>query len=436
MLVIQNEALLGYLRSSYRREDVQRLLLFLNQQETFRFRRLDNGLYPASASAADNDASGYRHAWVRDNVHIAHAHFVWGDRAAAAGTAQALMRFFQGQRPRMQRIIQRPSLASDPMKRPHVRFDARHIQELSEKWPHAQNDALGYFLWFYSKMALEGLVEVREEALATLVDLLFYLQAIQYWRDRDSGHWEEARKISASSIGTVLAGLRAFAALCDHCGLYTSQTLAMHKLDGAWMAAMISTGERELLRILPWESLGPTSAGRRRYDAALLFLIYPLAVVSGETADQILTDVTTVLAGRHGMRRYLLDSYWFADYRARFSPKDRSGDFSQDLKARDSHVRPGEEAQWCLFDPIVASIFGSYCASRPGSPEVLLLQSHYLNRSLGQLTEEKAGTRAWQCPEAYFIENGSYVPNDNVPLQWTQANLRMALHWMEVTATP
>ncbi|MBI5063020.1 MAG: phosphorylase kinase [Desulfatitalea sp.] len=436
MLVIRNEALLEHIRPSYRREDVRRLFDFLNRKGTFEFQCLPNGLFPASAVAAENDASGYQNAWVRDNVHIAHAHFVWGERAAATQTAQALMRFFQGQRPRMQRIVQRPSLAADPMQRPHVRFDARRIEELAERWPHAQNDALGYFLWFFSKMAAEGLVELREEALTTLADLVFYLHAIQYWRDRDSGHWEEARKISASSIGTVLAGLRAFAGLCAGRGLYTASSLAARRLDDAWMSAMIATGERELHRILPWESLGPAPAERRRYDAALLFLIYPLEIVSGPVADRILTEVTTMLGGPMGIRRYLLDSYWFADYRARFSANERSADFSQAPKERDSHIRPGEEAQWCLFDPIIACIYGARWAKQPAPPEELRLQSHYLNRALGQLTEEKGGIRPWQCPEAYFLEDGAYVPNDNTPLQWTQANLKMALHWIETTAAP
>ena len=35
-----------------------------------------------------------------------------------------------------------------------------------------------------------------------------YFQAIRYWQDEDSGHWEERRKIEASSIGAVVAGLR------------------------------------------------------------------------------------------------------------------------------------------------------------------------------------------------------------------------------------
>lgn len=50
--------------------------------------------------------------------------------------------------------------------------------------------------------------------------------------------------------------------------------------------------------------------------------------------------------------------------------------------------------------------------------------------------DEKGGGRSCQCPEAYFLENGFYVPNDHTPLQWTQANLRMALHWMGRTAPP
>ena len=46
----------------------------------FRFSCLESGLFPASSSANNDDASGYQNAWVRDNVHIAHAHFFWGDR--------------------------------------------------------------------------------------------------------------------------------------------------------------------------------------------------------------------------------------------------------------------------------------------------------------------------------------------------------------------
>ena len=37
--------------------------------------------------------------------------------------------------------------------------------------------------------------------------LVRYLGAIQFWKDRDSGAWEESRKINSSSVGAVTAGL-------------------------------------------------------------------------------------------------------------------------------------------------------------------------------------------------------------------------------------
>ncbi|MBN1931382.1 MAG: hypothetical protein JW786_07205 [Desulfobacterales bacterium] len=74
--------------------------------------------------------------------------------------------------------------------------------------------------------------------------------------------------------------------------------------------------------------------------------------------------------------------------------------------------------------------FHSDCGS-----EWRVLQSHYLNRALGQLTASEDAMRPLLCPEAYFLEKGHYVPNEHIPLQWTQANLRMALHWLRITAS-
>jgi phosphorylase kinase alpha/beta subunit len=54
-----------------------------------------------------------------------------------------------------------------------------------------------------------------------------------------------------------------------------------------------------------------------------------------------------------------------------------------------------------------------------------------LNRSLGQLTGEDSAFGGFKCPEAYYLENGRYVPNDNTPLLWPQANLWGALKMLE-----
>ena len=75
----------------------------------------------------------------------------------------------------------------------------------------------------------------------------------------------------------------------------------------------------------------------------------------------------------------------------------------------------------------MSAIFGNQFL-RSGSASDLEKQIAYFNRSLGQITE------TLQCPEAYFLERGKYVPNDNAPLLWTQANLWLALKVMKITA--
>jgi phosphorylase kinase alpha/beta subunit len=107
------------------------------------------------------------------------------------------------------------------------------------------------------------------------------------------------------------------------------------------------------------------------------------------------------------------------------------------MEARDAHIKPGEEAQWCIFDPIISCIHGlnlSNAPEDPGAGNERRLQAHYLNRAIGQLTGDTENATAIQCPEAYFLEDGIYIPNEHTPLQWTQANLKMALHWLKITA--
>ena len=92
----------------------------------------------------------------------------------------------------------------------------------------------------------------------------------------------------------------------------------------------------------------------------LLFLIFPMGVITvdGKMADQILYDVTHHLEGDHGIRRYLGDSYWAPDYKKKLKPEERTIDYSDHMAQRDRLVMPGQEAQWCIFDPIISIICG------------------------------------------------------------------------------
>ena len=111
-------------------------------------------------------------------------------------------------------------------------------------------------------------------------------------------------------------------------------------------------------------------------------------------------------------------------------PELRTIDVSDDMSDRDSLLQAGQEAQWCIFDPIISVIYGrKYQQTK--EQEYLQLQTQYFNRALAQLTPEDSPFGGFKCPELYYLENGSYVPNDTTPLLWTQANLWIAFKFME-----
>jgi hypothetical protein len=214
-------------------------------------------------------------------------------------TSFALVVFFNRYRHRFDGIISGEVDAQDAGRRPHIRFEGETLSEIaSERWAHAQNDALGYFLWLSCRLAASGGLEPDAETVAVLSRLVRDFEAIRFWQDEDSGHWEEMRKLSASSVGAVVEGLRAFLAL---------------------------TGDDAHAR---WRrQLGPD-----------------LQAVAQDLLD-----------------------------RGRRAPGDRDK------------------------------------------------QVFHFNRSLAQIT------RGWCCAELYYLRNGEYIPNPHVPLQWTQANLVLAL---------
>ena len=241
---------------------------------------------------------------------------------------------------------------------------------------------------------------------------------------------EEARKIEASSIGPVVAGLTELRAFLAEASLSESDRAI---IDEPLLNELIDRGWEALREILPAECIQPDPKLARRYDAALLFLISPLGLLDDEMAMEIVNQTVEHLAGPIGIRRYLGDSYWCANYRDLLSPEVRTSDFSDDMSARDSLLKPGEEAQWCIFDPIISVIYGErYLKTRSVSD--LEQQVHHLRRSLGQLTGENPRFPRYRCPESYFLEHGNWVPNDITPLLWTQANLLLALHQMKKTA--
>ena len=346
---------------------------------------------------------------------------------------RAITDFYRKYQHRFTDIIEGRADASEPMQRPHVRFRG-DLTELPEKWSHAQNDALGYWLWLTSKLAIAGDLVLEREDVAVLVLLLKYWETIEYWQDEDSGHWEETRKVSMSSIGVAVGGLEQFKRW-----LISDAAKALLGGDNSALklAHELSLRGREVLMYgLPNECVQDDPAQKREYDAALLFLHYPIDVLpvtpGGDAEIMILDHVRGNLQGEFGIRRYLGDSYWCADYKTLLKADERTADFSDNIGARDSLLKPGLEAQWCLFDPILSVIYGRRY-QRTGHDDDRFMQRIRLQRSLSQLTTAESRFGAYRCPESYYCEAGKWVPNDITPLLWTQANLRLALHFIRQT---
>ena len=380
----------------------------LQLAETLAVHPNEHGIYAASASQGEDAASGYQNAWLRDNAMVAYSRWASGDAESAQGTARGLTAFLKTQAEKMERIIAKPKRKEEVNERPHIRFNAKTLSENEESWAHAQNDALGEAVWLRFLLANEAgmALEADERELYALFPA--YFEAIQYWKDADSGAWEESRKVNSSSIGAVMAGLREM-------DRFVREGNELGEVKKSGLAELLKRGRRVLEVQLPFEA-----PPERRTDAALLFLIYPLGVVSEPRMRRFITSLVRArLMGEVGIRRYLGDSYFCQDYDVWFPPEERSGEFSEKVDVRDEFLQPGCEAQWCLFDPLLSVIYGAEY-QESGRAESLELQLEHVNRAIAQLDEGR-------CPELYFLKRGKWVTNEHTPLAWTQANLSMAV---------
>lgn len=394
----------------------------LEQSGTFEFPALSSGLYSAAlVHSVDEDPSGYRSAWVRDNVHIAYALYRMGKTQAAVDCARGLIRFFETQISRFEAAVLRGGAPADPMQRPHIRFDGERLAERPEWWAHAQNDAIGYFLWLVAHL-VDARWLTAEQATVTVVSrTVRYLAAIRYWSDPDSGHWEEAPKVCASSVGTVLAGVRALRGMKDPA---FAHAMLEQGVAPTLLEELVAAGERTLAKILPDESIDPEHP--RSEDAALLFLFEPLGVLQADdpVGQVVLQRIESRLVGPFGVRRYVGDSYWSPNFRSWING-ETPGTAEDHLTERDRRAVVGQEAQWALFDPTLCAIY-----ARSSAPSAQQRRDWHFRRSLAQLTGPDDRPAPRRCVEAYFLEDEQWVPNDHVPLLWTQANLLLALQAM------
>ncbi|CAH0344083.1 glycoside hydrolase family 15 protein [Bacillus sp. CECT 9360] len=239
--------------------------------------RLPNGAYTASVS------QDYNYVWIRDVVYTVLS-FLHSPCERYEKAYHSLFDLFRNYEWKIDiHTKKKPQHLYEFI---HSRY-AKDLTELHVEWGHAQNDAIGAFLWGVGEGVRHGKKVIRDEKDLQIVQkLVQYLDCLQYWQAKDNGMWEENMEVHASSIGACVAGLHAVKMLVD------VDDDSIHK------------GEETLRFMLPRES------ETKETDLALLSLIFPYRIVDRNTALLILNNISSRLERKHGCIRYENDVYY------------------------------------------------------------------------------------------------------------------------------
>lgn len=179
------------------------------------------------------------------------------------------------------------------------------------------------------------------------------------------------------------------------------------------------------------------SIDRREQDAALLFLVEPLGILTDEQAAFVVASIEKHLVREKATARYAGDTYWGPGFKEILNPRERTVAAEGRLELRNLTAEgiaySQAEAQWTLFDPLLA-VYWAKQHRKTGDSEARKKYLYYQDRSLSQLALQPDGSVKW--PEAYYHEFNpkgrskfQLAPNDHTPLLWTQANNLHALRY-------
>src|SRR3990172_1426726 len=322
-----------------------------------------SGLFLASKKGL---STGYDKRWLRDNFYETIAFEVIGDWNTVEKTYRAILNVFLRHEDKIDWAIkEKPKEAH---KRIHARFHPETFDEFWEEWGNKQNDAIGCILFRLGELEINQKRSILKTPEHTRIinKLVKYLEAIEYWKDPDSGIWEEWEEVHASSVGACVAGLKAISRL--------------PKVEVP--INLIHKGEVALSEILPRES------ENKFVDLSQLSLIWPYNVVNPQQRDLILQNVEYHLLKERGIIRYKGDRYY-----------NRNKD------------QVSEEAEWTFGLSWLAIIY-----EKLGNHE----KSHELIKNL--IAEDTPVG----LPELYFSNSPEY--NENTPLGWSESLFIVALY--------
>ena len=353
---------------------MQRIDLFKHSLDVLRALRYPTGLF----AAAMCNSTGYHRIWIRDTVYAATA-FEGLDDGVVISCYRALLDLLLTHEHKLdQALRESPKHSKDYL---HPRYDHATLSELDGEWGNKQNDAVGLLLFKLSQLTRLNYRIVQDRSdIRVLQKLVYYLEAIDYWRDRDNGIWENEEEVHASSVGACVAGLK------------EARKVAFLLQDGSSYrltvpAALIARGERTLAALLPRES------PKKSIDLALLSLIWPFKLVDKAMACTIIERVEEMLVRTRGMIRYPGDDYYASKH---------------------------GEAEWPMGFAWLA-----ICHAQLGHEDTAV---HYFRKAVEQLNERD------ELPELYLARSEEH--NTNCPLAWGQAMLVVAGTQLGAFAAP
>jgi len=324
--------------------------------------QVESGLFLASKK---NVETGYDKSWLRDNFYETIAFEAMGDWPTVEKTYRAILKVFLKHEGKIDTAIaNKPKAAFEYI---HARFHPETFNEFWEEWGNKQNDAVGCILFRIGELEKRNKRSILKtpDQIRIVNKLVKYLEVIEYWRDLDSGMWEEDEELHASSVGACVAGLKAIRGLAQI----------------AVPLGLIGRGEKALKQLLPRES------ERKFVDLALLSLIWPYNVVDESQRDQILENVEYHLRRDRGVIRYKGDKYY---------NRNKDG--------------VSEEAEWTF-----------------GLSWLAIIYEKMRNREKAEelVRELIVADTPEGMPELYFSNAPLY--NENTPLGWSESLFIVAL---------
>ncbi|MFP4112634.1 MAG: glycoside hydrolase family 15 protein [Candidatus Woesearchaeota archaeon] len=323
-----------------------------------------SGLFAASKKNSD---TGYNKSWLRDNFYECLPFMIIEDKDTVKKTYRALLDIFLKHEYKIDHAIEhKPEHRYEYI---HARFNPETFDEFWEEWGNKQNDSIGAILFGIGELESKYKIDILEtkDDVRIVNKLVKYLESLRYWKDEDSGMWEEDEEIHASSVGACVAGLKAVSKI-NHVDVDFE---------------VIKKGKKTLSKLLPRESK------KKFVDLALLSLIWPYDVTTKTQREKILDNIEYHLLRKKGVIRYKNDYYY--------------------NKNEDGY---SEEAEWTFGLSWLTIIYENLKDDKKAKK--------YLKKTLETVN------RKGEVPELYFSNTDKW--NDNSPLGWSEALFIIALY--------